>query len=68
MDENQKPTFDWLWLLFVVLLVIGWVAFNLVDWPITAATETAWQRWNGFCAAICALAAFKYLISYRGGV
>jgi hypothetical protein len=68
MDENQKPTVDWLWLLFSVLLVIGWVAFNLVDWPVNAGTANAWQRWIGFCSAICALAAVKYLISYRGGV
>ena len=68
MDAKQKPTVDWLWLLFAVLMVIGWVVFNLVDSPNTAATANAWQRWVGFCSAICALAAVKYLISYRGGV
>lgn len=67
MVENQKPTVDWLWLLFVVLLVLGWVVANFID-TTPAAAAIAWQSWIGLCAGACGLAALKYLISYRGGL
>lgn len=68
MDAKRKPTVDWLWALFVVVFVIGWVLLNLAESANTAASANAWARWTGFCASICALAGIKYLISYRGGV